>query len=87
MLKAEGSYILPDNVPANEFLNLEGDKISTSRNWAVWLHEYLADFPGSRMCSDILSVQVHPKTKDNDFTWKEFQSRNNNELVAILATL
>jgi len=84
MLKAEGSYILPDNVPANEFLNLEGDKISTSRNWAVWLHEYLADFPGKQ---DVLRYSLcasAPETKDNDFTWKEFQSRNNNELVAIL---
>jgi len=84
MLKAEGSFILPDNVPANEFLNLEGDKISTSRNWAVWLHEYLADFPGKQ---DVLRYSLcasAPETKDNDFTWKEFQARNNNELVAIL---
>jgi methionyl-tRNA synthetase len=84
MLKAEGSYILPDNVPANEFLNLEGDKISTSRNWAVWLHEYLEDFPGKQ---DVLRYSLcasMPETKDNDFTWKEFQARNNNELVAIL---
>jgi len=84
MLRAEGSYILPDNVPANEFLNLEGDKISTSRNWAVWLHEYLADFPGKQ---DVLRYSLcasAPETKDNDFTWKEFQARNNNELVAIL---
>jgi len=84
MLKAEGSYILPDNVPANEFLNLENDKISTSRNWAVWLHEYLADFPGKQ---DVLRYSLcasAPETKDNDFTWKEFQTRNNNELVAIL---
>lgn len=83
MLKADGSYILPDNVPANEFLNLEGDKISTSRNWAVWLHEYLEDFPGK---SDILRYVLTanaPETKDNDFTWKDFQARNNNELVAI----
>lgn len=84
MLKAEGSYILPENVPANEFLNLENDKISTSRNWAVWLHEYLEDFPGSQ---DVLRYSLcasAPETKDNDFTWKEFQARNNNELVAIL---
>jgi methionyl-tRNA synthetase len=84
MLNAEGSFILPDNVPANEFLNLEGDKISTSRNWAVWLHEYLIDFPGKQ---DILRYSLcasAPETKDNDFTWKEFQARNNNELVAIL---
>jgi methionyl-tRNA synthetase len=84
MLNAEGSYILPDNVPANEFLNLENDKISTSRNWAVWLHEYLIDFPGKQ---DVLRYSLcasAPETKDNDFTWKEFQARNNNELVAIL---
>jgi methionyl-tRNA synthetase len=84
MLKAEGSFILPENVPANEFLNLENDKISTSRNWAVWLHEYLEDFPGKQ---DVLRYSIcasAPETKDNDFTWKEFQARNNNELVAIL---
>lgn len=84
MLKAEGSFILPDNVPANEFLNLEGDKISTSRNWAVWLHEYLEEFPGKE---DVLRYTLcanAPETKDNDFTWKDFQARNNNELVAIL---
>jgi len=84
MLNAEGTYILPDNVPANEFLNLEGEKISTSRNWAVWLHEYLEDFPGKQ---DVLRYSLcasAPETKDNDFTWKEFQARNNNELVAIL---
>ena len=84
MLRAEGSYILPDNVPANEFLNLENDKISTSRNWAVWLHEYLEDFPGKQ---DVLRYTLcanAPETKDNDFTWKDFQARNNNELVAIL---
>jgi methionyl-tRNA synthetase len=84
MLKAEGSYILPENVPANEFLNLEGDKISTSRNWAVWLHEYLEDFPDKQ---DVLRYALcanAPETKDNDFTWKDFQARNNNELVAIL---
>ena len=74
MLQAEGSYILPDNVPANEFLNLEGDKISTSRNWAVWLHEYLEDFPGSRMCYVMCLCANAPETKDNDFTWKDFQA-------------
>jgi methionyl-tRNA synthetase len=84
MLKAEGSFILPENVPANEFLNLESDKISTSRNWAVWLHEYLEDFPQKQ---DVLRYTLcanAPETKDNDFTWKDFQARNNNELVAIL---
>ena len=84
MLKAEGSYILPENVPANEFLNLEGDKISTSNNWAVWLHEYLEEFPGKQ---DILRYALTanaPETKDNDFTWKDFQAHNNNELVAVL---
>ncbi|RED48846.1 methionine--tRNA ligase [Seonamhaeicola aphaedonensis] len=83
MLKAEGSYILPDNVPANEFLNLEGNKLSTSKNWAVWLPEYLKDFPGQQ---DVLRYALNanaPETKDNDFTWKDFQARNNNELVAI----
>ncbi|MRR19596.1 methionine--tRNA ligase, partial [bacterium] len=84
MLKAEGSYILPDNVPANEFLNLESDKISTSRNWAVWLHEYLEDFPGKQDSLRYALCASAPETKDNDFTWKEFQARNNNELVAIL---
>ena len=84
MLKAEGSYILPDNVPANEFLNLENDKISTSRNWAVWLHEYLEDFPGKQDSLRYALCASAPETKDNDFTWKEFQARNNNELVAIL---
>ncbi|MBN2609923.1 MAG: methionine--tRNA ligase [Bacteroidales bacterium] len=84
MLKAEGSYILPDNVPANEFLNLEGDKISTSRNWAVWLHEYLDDFPGKEDVLRYVLCANAPETKDNDFTWKDFQARNNNELVAIL---
>lgn len=83
MLKAEGSFILPDNVPANEFLNLEGDKISTSRNWAVWLHEYLADFPGKQDVLRYVLTANAPETKDNDFTWKDFQARNNNELVAI----
>lgn len=84
MLKAEGSYILPDNVPANEFLNLEGDKISTSRNWAVWLHEYLNDFPGKQDVLRYVLTANAPETKDNDFTWKDFQARNNSELVAIL---
>jgi len=84
MLKAEGSYILPENVPANEFLNLEGDKISTSRNWAVWLHEYLEDFPGKNDVLRYVLCANAPETKDNDFTWKDFQARNNNELVAIL---
>jgi methionyl-tRNA synthetase/methionyl-tRNA synthetase C-terminal region/beta chain len=84
MLKAEGSYILPDNVPANEFLNLEGDKISTSRNWAVWLHEYLLDFPGKQDVLRYVLTANAPETKDNDFTWRDFQARNNNELVAIL---
>ena len=83
VLKAEGSYILPDNVPANEFLNLEGDKISTSRNWAVWLHEYLDDFPGKQDVLRYVLTANAPETKDNDFTWKDFQARNNNELVAI----
>lgn len=84
MLKAEGSYILPDNVPANEFLNLENDKISTSKNWAVWLHEYLEDFPGKQDSLRYALCASAPETKDNDFAWKEFQARNNNELVAIL---
>ncbi|MGL5618126.1 MAG: methionine--tRNA ligase [Tannerellaceae bacterium] len=84
MLKAEGSYILPENVPANEFLNLEGDKISTSRNWAVWLHEYLMEFPGKQDVLRYVLTANAPETKDNDFTWKDFQARNNNELVAIL---
>lgn len=83
MLKAEGSYILPENVPANEFLNLEGDKISTSRNWAVWLHEYLEDFPGKQDILRYVLTANAPETKDNDFTWKDFQARNNNELVAV----
>lgn len=84
MLKAEGSFILPENVPANEFLNLEGDKISTSRNWAVWLHEYLVDFPGKQDVLRYALTANAPETKDNDFTWADFQARNNNELVAIL---
>ena len=84
MLMAEGTYQIPDNVPANEFLNLEGDKISTSRNWAVWLHEYLDDFPGKQDVLRYVLTANAPETKDNDFTWKDFQDRNNNELVAIL---
>ncbi len=84
MMKAHGDYIMPDNVPANEFLNLEGDKISTSRNWAVWLHEYLADFPGKQDVLRYVLTAAAPETKDNDFTWDDFQARNNNELVAIL---
>src|SRR5439155_16438364 len=83
MLKAHGGYVLPDNVPANEFLNIEGEKVSTSRNWAVWVHEYTKDFPG---CEDVLRYVLcsnAPETKDNDFTWKDFQERNNSELVAI----
>ena len=84
MLKAEGSFILPENVPANEFLNLEGDKISTSRNWAVWLHEYLEDFPGQQDILRYVLTANAPETKDNDFMWKDFQARNNNQLVAIL---
>ncbi|MES2862974.1 MAG: methionine--tRNA ligase subunit beta, partial [Bacteroidota bacterium] len=83
MLKAEGSYILPDNVPANEFLNLEGNKLSTSKNWAVWLHEYLIDFPEKQDVLRYTLTANAPETKDNDFTWKDFQARNNNELVAI----
>lgn len=83
MLKAAGDYILPENVPANEFLNLEGDKISTSRNWAVWLHEYLKDFPGKQDVLKYVLCANAPETKDNDFTWKDFQTRNNSELVAI----
>lgn len=84
MLKAEGSYILPENVPANEFLNLEGDKLSTSKNWAVWLHEYLDEFPDKQDVLRYVLCANAPETKDNDFTWKDFQARNNNELVAIL---
>ncbi len=83
MLKAEGTYILPDNVPANEFLNLEGNKLSTSKNWAVWLHEYLEDFPGQQDVLRYALTANAPETKDNDFTWKDFQTRNNSELVAI----
>src|SRR5210317_1634229 len=83
MLKAEGSYVLPENVPANEFLNLEGNKLSTSKNWAVWLHEYLEDFPDKQDVLRYTLTANAPETKDNDFTWKDFQARNNNELVAI----
>ena len=83
MLKAHGDYILPDNVPSNEFLNLEGDKISTSRNWAVWLHEFLADFPGKQDVLRYVLTANAPETSDNDFTWHDFQARNNNELVAV----
>lgn len=83
MLKAEGSFILPENVPANEFLNLENNKISTSRNWAVWLHEYLEDFPGKQDVLRYVLTANAPETKDNDFTWKDFQARNNNELLAV----
>ena len=84
MLRAHGGYILPDNVPANEFLNLEGEKISTSRNWAVWLHEYLDEFPGKEDVLRYVLCANAPESKDNDFTWKDFQTRNNNELVAVL---
>lgn len=83
MLKAEGSYILPNNVPANEFLNLEGSKISTSKNWAVWLHEYLEEFPNQQDVLRYTLTANAPETKDNDFTWSDFQARNNNELVAV----
>lgn len=83
MLKAYGDYILPDNVPANEFLNLEDDKISTSRNWAVWLHEYLRDLPGKQDVLRYVLTANAPETKDNNFTWKDFQERNNSELVAV----
>ena len=84
MLRAHGGYILPENVPANEFLNLEGDKISTSKGWAVWLHEYLDEFPGKEDVLRYVLCANAPETKDNDFTWKDFQTRNNNELVAVL---
>ena len=83
MLKMFGNFILPKNVPANEFLNLEGNKISTSRNWAVWLHEYLIDFPDMQDVLRYVLISTCPETKDNDFTWKDFQARNNSELVAI----
>ena len=82
-MKAHGDYILPDNVPANEFLNLENDKISTSRNWAVWLDEYLKDFPGKQDVLRYVLTANAPETKDNNFTWKDFQERNNSELVAV----
>ena len=84
MMKAHGKFIMPDNVPANEFLNLENDKISTSRNWAVWLHEYLVDMPGKQDVLRYVLTANAPETKDNNFTWKDFQDRNNNELVAVL---
>jgi len=87
MLKAHGDFILPDNVPANEFLNIEGDKVSTSRNWAVWLHEYLVDFPGKQDVLRYVLCSNAPETKDNDFLWKDFQAKNNNELAAILGNL
>ena len=87
MLKADGSYILPDNVPANEFLNLEGDKISTSKNWAVWLHEYLEDFPEKQDVLRYTLTSIAPETKDADFTWADFQAKNNNELLAIFGNL
>jgi methionyl-tRNA synthetase len=87
MLKAHGSFILPDNVPANEFLNIEGEKVSTSRNWAVWLHEYLVDFPGKQDVLRYVLCSNAPETKDNDFLWKDFQAKNNNELAAILGNL
>ena len=83
MLKAHGDYILPENVPANEFLNLEGNKLSTSKNWAVWLHEYLEDFPEKQDVLRYVLTANAPENKDNDFTWEDFQQRNNNELVAI----
>ena len=84
MLKAHGDYILPDNVPANEFLNIEGQKVSTSRNWAVWVHEYIKDFPNAQDVLRYVLCANAPENKDNDFTWKDFQERNNSELVAIL---
>src|SRR5580700_7455831 len=87
MLKAHGDFILPDNVPANEFLNIEGDKVSTSRNWAVWLHEYVLDFPGKQDVLRYVLCANAPETKDNDFLWKDFQAKNNNELAAILGNL
>ena len=87
ILKAGKEYILPENVPANEFLNLEGDKISTSKNWAVWLHEYLEEFPGQEDVLRYVLTANTPETKDNDFTWKDFQTRNNSELVAIFGNI
>ena len=83
MLKAHGDYILPENVPANEFLNLEGNKLSTSKNWAVWLHEYLEEFPNQQDVLRYTLTANAPESKDNDFTWKDFQTKNNSELVAI----
>ena len=87
MLMAKGSLILADNVPANEFMNLEGDKISTSRNWAVWLHEYLEELPGKQDVLRYVLAANAPETKDSEFTWKDFQTRNNSELVGIFGTL
>src|SRR5580700_10787611 len=87
MLKAHGEFILPDNVPANEFLNIEGEKVSTSRNWAVWLHEYLIDFPGKQDVLRYVLCSNAPETKDNDFLWKDFQAKNNNELASIVGNL
>src|SRR6185437_12173314 len=87
MLKAHGEFILPDNVPANEFLNIEGEKVSTSRNWAVWLHEYLIDFPGKQDVLRYVLCSNAPETKDNDFLWKDFQAKNNNKLAAIVGNL
>src|SRR5690606_17715652 len=84
MLKAEGDFILPENIPSNEFLNLEGQKLSTSRNWAIWLHEYLEDFPGKEDVLRYVLTANMPETKDSEFTWKDYQARNNSELVAIL---
>ena len=83
MLKAHGEFVLPKNVPANEFLNLEGEKISTSKNWAVWIHEYLKDFPNKEDVLRYVLTSNMPETKDSDFTWRDFQAKNNNELVAI----
>ena len=83
MLKAHGNFVLPDNVPANEFLNIEGEKVSTSRNWAVWVHEYLARFSRPAGYAALCVCANAPETKDNDFTWKDFQDRNNSELVTI----
>ncbi len=84
MLKGHGGFIVPDNVPANEFLNIEGEKVSTSRNWAVWVHDYIKDFPDQQDILRYVLCSTAPETKDNDFTWKDFQDRNNNELVANL---
>ena len=87
MLKANGAYILPNNVPANEFMNLENDKISTSKNWAIWLHEYLVDFKDKQDVLRYTLTANAPETKDNDFTWKDFQAKNNNELLAVYGNL